>query len=488
MLPAAGRSAGLIIAAAMAVLVPLVCAGMGQAAAGAQLTAQARLAVSGRTWHTAQAVPGIAALSKGQSQLASVSCAAAGYCGAGGWYTVSPGHVQAFVVSEVSGIWRRAVEVPGTAALNRGGSAQVAEVSCPRPGNCGAGGWYTDSAGHQQAFVASQVNGTWRTAREVPGTAALNKDGYAATWTVSCAAAGNCSAGGAYVDGRHNRQAFVANEVNGVWRSAIEVPGTAVLNKSGFADVYSVSCKAAGNCSAGGDYADGGQRSQAFVVTEVNGAWHRAVEAPGTARLNVGGGPTAVDWVSCGSAGNCSADGTYTDSRSLQHPFVINQVNGVWHAAVQVPGFAALNNGVRPVGIGSVSCPSAGNCSLGGSYNDSAGHAQVWVASEVHGAWHSAIALPGLAALNQGHNAWLYMVSCGSAGNCAATGFYAPGALGAQSAAFVANEVNGTWQPAEKIPGTAATTAAGFSLSCSTAGTCSAGGWSGGAAFVVNKS
>ncbi len=50
-------------------------------------------------------------------------------------------------------------------------------MSCAAAGNCSAGGHYTDSSGHFQAFVVSQVNGTWHTAIEVPGTAALNQGG-----------------------------------------------------------------------------------------------------------------------------------------------------------------------------------------------------------------------------------------------------------------------------------------------------------------------
>jgi len=43
------------------------------------------------------------------------------------------------------------------------------------------------------------AGGTWGTAREVPGTAALNNTGGdAATNSVSCASSGNCSAGGSY--------------------------------------------------------------------------------------------------------------------------------------------------------------------------------------------------------------------------------------------------------------------------------------------------
>ena len=33
-------------------------------------------------------------------------------------------------------------------------------MSCASAGNCSAGGYYTDSSGHRQAFVVSEVNGT----------------------------------------------------------------------------------------------------------------------------------------------------------------------------------------------------------------------------------------------------------------------------------------------------------------------------------------
>jgi hypothetical protein len=167
----------------------------------------------------------------------------------------------------VNGTWKTAIEVPGTAALNAGGEAAVYSVSCPSAGNCAAGGFYKDISGNYQAFVASEVNGTWKTAIKVPGTAARNKGGSAAIYSVSCPSAGNCAAGGGYTDGAGHFQAFAASEVNGTWNTAIEVPGTAALNKGGSAEVYSVSCGSAGNCAGGGEYASSTGKYQAFVTS-----------------------------------------------------------------------------------------------------------------------------------------------------------------------------------------------------------------------------
>jgi hypothetical protein len=80
----------------------------------------------------------------------------AGNCNAGGTYTDSAKHLQAFVVSDMSGSWRTAIEAPGTAALNTGGSAFINSVSCISAGRCGAAGGYTGNAGHLQGLAITQ--------------------------------------------------------------------------------------------------------------------------------------------------------------------------------------------------------------------------------------------------------------------------------------------------------------------------------------------
>jgi uncharacterized protein YunC (DUF1805 family) len=470
---AAGRSTAMIIAVTAAIC-PLAFAGVGQAGAERGMPAGAVAAAVGGTWHTAVRVPGTATLNKGgNAQVQAVSCASVGNCSAGGYYTDGSGRQQVFVVSRVNGTWRTAVQVPGTATLNKGGDAQVRSVSCASAGNCGAGGFYTDSSGRTQAFVVSQVNGTWRTAIRVPGTATLNQTGNAEVDSVSCASAGNCSAGGYYKDGSWDYQAFVVSQVNGTWRTAIQVPGTAALNQQGYAWVGSVSCGSAGNCSGGGQYEDSSWSGQAFVVSQVNGTWRPAIQVPGTATLNHGG--AWIVSVSCASAGNCSAGGSYYDSSGGRQVFVVSQVNGTWRTARQVPGTATLNSG-GGADIYSVSCSSPGNCSAGGTYWTGSGHA--FVVSQVNGTWRTAIQVPGTATLSQGNGAVLASVSCASAGNCSAGGWYQDGSGHTQ--AFVVSQVNGTWRTAIRAPGTATLNSGGaawtVSVSCASAGNCSAGG------------
>ena len=94
---------------------------------------------------------------------------------------------------------RLAVIAAGAAAvaLLAGAGPAVAQVSAP-----------AHTTGGARAFSG----GTWGTAKEVPGTATLNQGGYATIASVSCASAGNCSAGGVYKDGSGGTQAFVVSK------------------------------------------------------------------------------------------------------------------------------------------------------------------------------------------------------------------------------------------------------------------------------------
>jgi hypothetical protein len=65
------------------------------------------------------------------------------------------------VAGETKGRWGKAEQVPGIAGLNPGKLAWIYSVSCASPGNCAAGGYYTNGSTAQQAFVADKKNGTW---------------------------------------------------------------------------------------------------------------------------------------------------------------------------------------------------------------------------------------------------------------------------------------------------------------------------------------
>jgi len=364
----------------------------------------------------------------------------AGNCTIGGFYRDGHSHYQAYVASERSGRWGTAIEIPGTADLNAGEEAGVDSVSCPSAGNCTVSGGYTDSRGHAQAFVASERNRRWGTAIKIPGTARLNAQQIGDT-TVSCASAGNCAARGFYVDGQRHTRLFVLSKRNGRWNAATMVPGTVGGVRAG---VYSMWCDSAGNCTAGGVYNDRHGHQQAFVANERNARWAAAVDV-----LRASGLTAAQAWVtsvSCASAGNCAAGGSYQDGHGHILVFVVDERNGRWGTAIEIPGTTRLNTGGYPQ-VSSVSCGGTGNCAAGGWYLDSSHNRHAFIVSERNGRWGTVIEIPGTWA-----GSWVNAVSCGSAGNCAADG----GCLDSSGRIrpFLASEQNGRWA-ATQVPGIA---------------------------------
>jgi hypothetical protein len=435
-------------------------------------------------WGSAAEVPGAAALNLGGSaQVTSISCTGAKTCAAGGYYHDGV-RDQPFVADESSGSWDTAVKVPGMSTLNLGSSAAVSSVSCATPGNCAAGGYYSDGKNGNQAFLVNETSGSWRNAVKVPGTTGLNAGHNARVTSVSCVSPGNCAAGGYFVDSKGRRQVFVVTDKKGVWGKAIMVPGTAVLNAGGNASLNSLSCGSAGNCTAGGSYTDGKGGFQAFVVHEKAGVWGRAVKVPGTAALNVGAN-AQVTAISCASAKSCAAGGTYKDGSGNTQSFVVNGSIGTsgtwgWAKAIIVPGTAAALHVSGHAQLTSISCASAGNCSAAGDFSGPDGDQAFVVSSNIYlaksntGVWGKATEVPGLAGLASTSSA--IAISCASAGNCAVTG-----SDNAWPGVFTALELNGHWENAAPLYGLDALAVSGSprvtSISCAkTGGTCAIGG------------
>jgi hypothetical protein len=467
------------VAAAVACAGLLTGAGLGRGA-GVARAAGVSAAASGWRWGKAEAVPGLAALNKGaNAEVVSVSCWSAGNCAAGGYYDgrfpdFAAPRARAFVVNQKNGRWGKAMEVPGTAALNKGGYAEVSSVSCARRGTCVAGGYYSDASGHQQGFVASLRDGRWSKAVQLPGLAALNTGGDAQVNSVSCSSPGNCAAGGSYSDAA-GVQGFVASQRNGRWRPAVAVGGLAALNTGGIAQVDSVSCASAGDCAGGGSYQTTpspsyGNQAQAFLVSEKNGRWGTAEQVPGLAAMNT------YDWarvtaVSCVPGGNCGAGGYYLPvEASALFGFVVSEKNGRWRTAAPV-----AYHGYLIGDLDAVSCPSAGNCAAAGSSTGDGGPDGAWVANQKKGSWGPVDDMTR--PLGEGSSS---SMSCWSAGNCVAGGSYTLPNDGNNPQAFIVSEKSGRWGAAKQVSGLVALSKGGgdqiLSLSCPSAGGCSAGG------------
>ena len=363
--------------------------------------------------------------------LLSVSCSSPGNCAAVGVETVNQAWTDGLLLGESNGTWNSSLS---WGEYDKG--TTFSPVSCPpkSAGACTAGGYYVDASGKQQALLLTQSAGPigWSPIT-IPGLAGLNAGGSAAVGSVSCPSKGDCAAGGYYTDGNGNRQAFTVTERNGAWKNAREVAGA--LNSGGHAQVNSMSCASGGNCVAAGQYfryVAPNVSTQAFEATEKNGTWSSAQRVPGTGSLNAGG-VALVNSVSCvpgtGSL-NCALGGRYQDKNGAAQSFVDVLKNGSWKQATEIGSGHNLGGYAQ---VSTVSCPSAGNCAAGGSYLSAPGSSQryqAFVVSLKGFAWQSVKEVPGTGALNAGKTAQVNAVSCPSSGFCAAGGFYSTGHLG----------------------------------------------------------
>jgi prepilin-type N-terminal cleavage/methylation domain-containing protein len=269
--------------------------------------------VSGN-WDTPQPVAvSLDALSAGN--VASVSCSSPGNCAAVGAYVTSDFYHHDFVVDEVGGSWLSPQNIDVSPGYST--STQLTSVSCPSDNNCSATGTLTDTSGNQEAFVADQLGGTWGSAQLVADV--LNVGNVATGNSISCSSPGNCAAAGQYTALFANTGAFVADEVSGHWSTAQDL--SASLGPDLAASATSVSCSADQRCTVVGQYSAGA--NQAFVADEVSGLWtsQEVLTTPGPTGNNL------LNAVSCSSPGNCTATGTINNT---SEPAAVSEVSGNW--------------------------------------------------------------------------------------------------------------------------------------------------------------
>ncbi len=217
-----------------------------------------------------------------------VSCAAPGECAVAGNFQDGRADALGYLLSEVGGAWQPGVQapLPPSAAPPTSYNAQttvVASVSCPAAAACSGAGSFTDGYGNTQGLLLDQRGGTWQPGQEVqlPSNAihAATKQ-TAGLDTISCGAPGDCVAGGTYTDTAANNDSLLVTESGGVWQTGVEVPLPHGASITQYSAVDSVVCTGVGDCTALGTYNDTYGETLPFAVSEHNGSWGTAVRLP----------------------------------------------------------------------------------------------------------------------------------------------------------------------------------------------------------------
>ncbi|MGC2175497.1 MAG: hypothetical protein WA614_08550 [Acidimicrobiales bacterium] len=387
--------------------------------------------------------------------LPSLSCVSVSECVAGGDYSTAAGEVKGLIVSETNGVWRAPTSLVPPVGADTDPDVTIFDVSCGAAGNCAAVGSYEDSAKNLVPFTANEVGGRWLRSRELalPKNALI--DGQAGELRdVVCLTANNCSAVGEYFDNyRANprSQGFVATEVRGHWSVGAEVTMAQRTNFNPFVTFSQLACSSLGNCVGVGSFIDVHDVTQGLVVSQVQGVWHKGEEVPLPANASAFAGASLSE-VTCVSNSSCSALGTFISNTGGIEAMTTASASGSWSRATEIamPAGASADPNAFLFGFNGIACASAGNCSLGGQYRDSAGAYQGFLANEVNGIWSQAVemAIPN-GGVSGGKNGGVVAVACPGVGECQASGSYIDSAGNYQ--AVTLSEVDGVWQRGTKV-------------------------------------
>lgn len=287
-----------------------------------------------------------------------------------------------------------------------------------------------------------------------------------------CSSPGNCTAVGEFANTGTYPQAFTMSSTNGVWSEVRPVEfGSGVRFPSNESELVSVSCPSPRNCAAVGHFQDANQREQAFITTSTDGVWTQAspIVFPDGVLFTIP--RVRLPSVSCASVGNCTAVGYYWSADGSDQPFTISSSAGSWGTPLTVVFPTGTVTAPATAHARKVSCPSAGNCTAVGFYYRASLVYEAFTVTSTNGTWGPAetVVFPP-DTMNANAEAELTDISCASDGECTAVGYFVTTA--SAYVGFTVTSSAGQWATAQSQP------ADHFldGVSCTSAGNCTAVG------------
>jgi LPXTG-motif cell wall-anchored protein len=362
------------------------------------------------------------------SNFASVSCASAGNCTTVGNFKNAGGGFEAVTMTSTNGVWANAQPAVFAAGVqDTRPNANLNSVSCASAGNCTAVGGFSKVGGGSPAFTMTSTNGVWANAQQAVFAAGFEDVIPGGNFfAVSCASAGNCTAAGTVRTVSGNSVAFTMTSTNDVWANAQPAIFAAGVQNAAPSDIFrSVSCASAGNCTAGGAFKNVSGNGEAFTMTSTNGVWANAQPAVFAAGVQNTSPQGDINSVSCASAGNCTAAGGFANVGGGNEAFTMTSTNGIWANAQPATFAKGVQNAERQANLYSVSCASAGNCTAAGSFTNVSNGNEAFTMTSTKGVWANAQPVVFAAGVqNTSTSTYFSAVSCASAGKCTAAGTF----------------------------------------------------------------
>jgi len=274
-----------------------------------------------------------------------------------------------------------------------------------------------------------------------------------------------------YLEIGDNNDGLIETLSDGTW-TPIEAPLPADAASGQQTSIDGVACPAVGTCVAVGGYL-GHNGTPALIETLSNGTWTpTAAPLPANAAATPAAG---LNGIACPAVGTCVAVGVYTDKNNVYQGLVETLSNGAW-AATELPRPSGAA-GSKNVGLGSVSCPTADNCVATGWYNyTSALHAYPSLIATLSARRWATVGAPAPAGTSA-NRVFLGEVACSAPGSCLTAGSYNYTNPNNEGDGLAETLSRGKWTPVRiGAPASGATSNYFFGVACPAVGICMAAG------------
>ena len=156
-----------------------------------------------------------------------------------------------------------------------------------------------------------------------------------------------------------------------VWADA--EPALLLSSTDPDAEFNSVSCVSAGNCTAVGYFKNAGGDQEAMTMTSTDGVWANVRPATFGDVVQYSSPDDEFESVSCVSAGHCTAVGNFKNAGGGYEAMTMTSTDGVWANALPATFGDVVQSSSPYAEFYSVSCVSAGNCTAAGYFENAGG-------------------------------------------------------------------------------------------------------------------
>lgn len=315
-------------------------------------------------------------------------------------------------------------------------------TSCLSAGDCWVVGFYISGGGNDQTLVEHDSGSGWTidaTSQDTSTTEDNALQGVTCVSASDCWAVGYACAGGTCPFGGSGVQETLAEHYNGSAWAIVATPTVTGQDTQ----LYGVSCVTSSDCWAVGITCNGGScpglgatgTSETLAEHWNGSAWSTvSTSNVGTGEDNVLSGIACAGTGDCWAVGYSCTGGTCPFGSGVQQTLIEHWNGTTWSTTASADQSSTADNTLN-----SVSCASATDCWAAGYYK-SGSNLQTLTEQDTGSGW-SIVASPNTSSTQDNE---FFGIACDATGDCSAVGFYCCDTSNAGQA-LIETETGGAW-------------------------------------------